>query len=155
MSRNGLSSRPVVLAVDNDDYTLETTSRRLSIAGFKVLTVTEVRQALERVRNGPVHLVISEAHLKDREGIPFLREVRSIHPELPFLFLTAKGSIPEAVCAIKEGALDYLTTPVEEEELVRRIREILGPSHFLSGQKQDPLKRLVWGGKSRSMREVD
>jgi DNA-binding NtrC family response regulator len=77
-------------------------------------------------------------------GMGLLTEVRSLKPGLPLIFLTAYGTIPDAVRAVKAGAVDYLAKPFDGRELLKKIRKILeGVSlHLTSDKELDQVQEL-------------
>ncbi|HBZ53883.1 MAG TPA: sigma-54-dependent Fis family transcriptional regulator [Syntrophobacteraceae bacterium] len=136
---------------------------RLSSAQFRVITATNVTEALEVLQHHPVDLLISDMRMPGLSGMDLLKEVRDDYPDLPVVFLTAYGTIPDAVKAVKAGAVEYLTKPFNGRDLLQRVQKILkdAPVHAATGPpalspKTDipDLKSGVWGVRSSSMREL-
>lgn len=106
-----------VLVVDDEPNMLVLFRRVLGKEGYEVETVSSGKQALERLENEWFDLVISDLRMPGSDGLGLLRGAKALIPSLPFIILTAFGTIESAVTAMKEGAYDYLTKPVNNEEL--------------------------------------
>jgi DNA-binding NtrC family response regulator len=132
-NENILHSQQSILVVDDDQHVLEVLEARLSSGGFQVLKAAGGHEALKIIRSKHVDLMISDMKMPGMGGMGLLTEVRSLRPGLPFIFLTAYGTIPDAVRAVKAGAVDYLAKPFDGRELLKKIRKILeGVSLHLS-----------------------
>jgi DNA-binding NtrC family response regulator len=156
-----LSPKQTILVVDDDLHILEVIEARLSSADFRVFTASGVQEALEVLQAQPVDLLISDVRMPGLGGMDLLKEVRTLHPELPVIFLTAYGTIPDAVRAIKAGALEYLTKPFNGRDLLLKVQKILKEAPAPGVPAESPAKRAlpdlkqgIWGVKSASMREL-
>jgi len=106
-----------VLIVDDEAamrVALEANFRR---RGWGVTTANGVGDALSKFRSAPCTLVVTDMRMPDGDGLQVMQGVRTFVPDTPVILLTAYGSVPDAVQAIKEGACDYLQKPVSFEEL--------------------------------------
>lgn len=151
-----LSAKQIVLVVDDDLHILEVLEARLSSVNLKVLKATGGEEALEIIKSNLVDLMISDVRMPGMGGMDLFSEVRAIKPSLPVIFLTAYGTIPDAVKAVKAGAVDYLTKPFEGRDLVQKVQEVL-KKHAPRAAVQEalpPLSEVLWGGKSAAMREL-
>ncbi len=148
-------SRQSILVVDDDRHVLEVLEARLSSGGFQVLKATGGSEALKIIKTQNVDLLISDMKMPGMGGMGLLTEVRSLRPGLPLIFLTAYGTIPDAVHAVKAGAVDYLAKPFDGRELLKKIRKILeGVSLHLTNDKGfDRIQELA-KVKSPVMREL-
>lgn len=120
-----MSEAQCVLIVDDDPSILEVLEARLQAAGYLVRRASSGPAALELLKKHPVDILVSDMKMPEMSGIELLAEAIGIHPHLPVIFLTAYGTIPDAVDAVKAGAVDYLTKPFDGKELVKKIRTIL------------------------------
>jgi DNA-binding NtrC family response regulator len=93
---------------------LEASFRR---SGWRVQTAAGVSDALSKFRSAPFELVVTDMRMTDGDGLQVMQGVRAFVPETPVILLTAYGSVPGAVQAIREGACDYLQKPVSFEQL--------------------------------------
>ena len=77
---------------------------------------------------------------------------QSVRPGLPVMFLTAYGTIPDAVKALKAGAIDYLTKPFNGRDLVTKVQEVLKKNSPRSlPDSLPPISETLWGGKRNYM----
>ena len=133
---NVIGYQQSILVVDDDQHVLEVLDARLSSGGFRVFQATGAHEALKIIKAQHVDLMISDMKMPGMGGMGLLTEVRSIRPGLPLIFLTAYGTIPDAVRAVKAGAVDYLAKPFNGRELLKKIRKILeGVSLHLTHDK--------------------
>jgi DNA-binding NtrC family response regulator len=115
-----------VLVVDDEAAMRAALEANFRRSGWKVLTASGVGDALAKFRSAPCGLVVTDMRMPDGDGLAVMRGVRELAPETAFIFLTAYGSVPEAVQSIKEGACDYVTKPVSFEQLEEAAQRILG-----------------------------
>src|SRR6185295_10468672 len=76
-------------------------------------------------RDQPIDLVISDLRMGRRSGIDLLMEWREARPDTPFILATAFGDVDSAVRAMKLGASDYLTKPVDPSRLLASVQDVL------------------------------
>lgn len=115
-----------VLLVDDDDACLKVISRCLRRGGFQVAVATNGKEALKLLETHKPKLIISDVMMPDMNGYELCLNVRQRGLEdIPFLFLSALGSPPERVVGLRMGADDYIVKPVDEEELLLKVRRQL------------------------------
>ncbi|MFZ5810574.1 MAG: sigma-54-dependent transcriptional regulator [Thermodesulfobacteriota bacterium] len=141
-----------VLVVDDDPHILEVLDARLASAGYLVSRASSGEEALERLKAGPVDLVISDVRMPGMDGMRLLENVERLHPGLPIILLTAHGSISGAVEAMKHGAVDYLTKPFDGRELLSKVAGILLKTVAQGTTSAGTGAALV--GQSRAMQEL-
>jgi len=154
MSKAIMSKTIQVLVVDDDSSILEVLDARLSAAGFKTQKAASGIEALAVLKKQPIDVLVSDIKMPEMSGLELLEETRTIFPLLPVIFLTAYGTIPDAVDAVKAGAVDYLTKPFDGRELVQKIEDIIStiplqPTESLTEEEEG----IVWG-KSAAMTEL-
>ncbi len=113
-----------VMVVDDERTQLEFVGGFLRKAGFEVVLMEDAAQALERFRDGPFDLVLTDQRMPEMSGLDLLKSCRAVDPEVAVVIMTAYGSIETAVSAMQEGATDYLTKPLNLEELLLRVERI-------------------------------
>ncbi len=118
--------------------------------GYSVDTAGSGSEGLRKVISGNPDLVVSDVRLEDMNGTDLFQMVRSRGMEVPFIFITAFGSVRDAVSAIKNGAVDYLTKPIDYAHLQRSIASRLGRRHHET--KVPEKRRLI--GSSFTMRNL-
>ncbi|SDB45690.1 DNA-binding transcriptional response regulator, NtrC family, contains REC, AAA-type ATPase, and a Fis-type DNA-binding domains [Desulfonatronum thiosulfatophilum] len=125
MNTSDTSLQQSILVVDDDPNILHLLQTRLSSAGYQVLAATNGEQALERLAEQPVDLVLSDVKMPGMNGPELLQEIKATWPNTQIILLTAYGRIPEAVAMVQQGAADYLTKPFDGRELVEKINALL------------------------------
>ena len=113
-----------ILVVDDEAAQRELIGGFLRKQGHEVLLAGSGAEGLARVRETRVDLVLSDFKMAGMSGIELLRGVKAVSPEIPFILVTAYGTVETAVQAMKEGAADYLTKPLDLEELLLRIGRV-------------------------------
>ncbi|HTX16494.1 MAG TPA: sigma-54 dependent transcriptional regulator [Candidatus Baltobacteraceae bacterium] len=107
---------PVLLVEDKAE--LRAMLRKaLERAGYAVDEAPDGGVAIDKVRSRRYQLVLSDLKLPGNSGIDVLREAKRVEPTLPFILVTAYGSVEEAVTAMKEGAFDFIQKPVDLDHL--------------------------------------
>ncbi len=115
-----------VLVVEDDESLLEALSDTLELAGYHVLGATGGAEALRLLERQPVGVVVSDVQMEPMDGLALMERIKTKHPELPVLLMTAYGTIQKAVVAMQKGAADYLVKPFEAEVLVSTVARYLG-----------------------------
>jgi two-component system response regulator HydG len=114
-----------ILVVEDDQAHAEALQLALEAEGYEVECAEETEAALDRLRVREFDLVLTDLVLGERDGLELLREARRMLPDLSVFLITGHGSIETAVRAMREGAADYLTKPVNLAELrTRVVREL-------------------------------
>jgi two-component system NtrC family response regulator len=113
-----------ILVVDDEPPQLELIGGFLKKQGFEVALAESGERALERFRRDPFELVLTDQRMPNMSGLELLKAVRAVNPETPVIVMTAYGSIETAVDVIKAGATDYLTKPLNLDELIHRIDKV-------------------------------
>lgn len=121
-----------ILAVDDEPAQLELVCGFLRKQGFEVVPAESARKALEIFRHEPVDLVMTDQKMADMSGLDLVKAVRGINPEASVIVITAYGTVETAVAAIKAGAADYLVKPVNLDELLYRVTQVMERRRLLS-----------------------
>jgi FixJ family two-component response regulator len=117
--------QPTVLVVDDDRSFRESLKDLLNSVGLQVTTFGSAREFLVGPRpSGPCCLVL-DVRLPGKSGIEFQRELNEANARIPIIFLTGHGDIPMSVRAIKAGAVEFLTKPFHEQELLDAVQHAL------------------------------
>ena len=114
-----------ILLVDDDPGLLRLLSIRLNAAGYDVRAVQSGEIALEAVETQRPDLVITDLRMDRMDGMQLLDELNRRCTGLPVLILTAHGTIPDAVSATQEGAVAFLTKPVDKTSLLDQVERAL------------------------------
>ena len=145
-----------IIIIEDDEGSRAAYTRYLSRLGHKVADFPEADPALDHLRShGGVALVITDLMLPGTDGFGVLRAARQIHADVGVLMITGHASVESAVEAMKMGADDYLTKPVDLFELRRRTEAILEKRQLADRVQQLELRvgekfgKLV--GRSKAM----
>lgn len=114
-----------ILIVDDERNILRVLNKFLRQEGFNVETARNYEEAVSRLNESSFDIVLTDMRLPGRSGIDLLRWVSDRNPCLPVILITAYGSIENAVEAMKAGASNYLTKPVDLNEMLAIIRHAL------------------------------
>jgi DNA-binding NtrC family response regulator len=107
-----------ILVVDDDESLRRVTQLQLEEAGYRVLTASNGTQALALMEEETPGLVITDLKMPGPSGLELLKKIRQDYPQTTVLLITAFGTVQTAVEAMKAGAYDYITKPIDYEELV-------------------------------------
>ncbi|HSB79289.1 MAG TPA: sigma-54 dependent transcriptional regulator [Candidatus Methylomirabilis sp.] len=113
-----------ILVVDDEAAQRDILAGFLRKQGYEVREAASGPAALDLLRTEPVDLVLTDVRMPGMSGLDLLREARALNYELPVVVLTAYGSITDAVTAMREGAVDYLSKPVDLDAVLHRVRKI-------------------------------
>lgn len=130
-----------ILLLDDEASLIKWLRYALEQKGYQVFATTDPREAMAEVKNQRYDLIISDIKMPDIDGFDFLKKVRAVHPGVPFIFVTAYGSMDSAINALRDRASDYILKPFSIDELVVRIKANLsgylkGPTKIIGSSKQ-------------------
>jgi two-component system NtrC family response regulator len=104
--------------------------------GFSVDAVANGREALQRLEGNFFDIGLIDYKMPELDGLQTLREIRRLYPDLPVLMMTAYGTVETAVASMKEGALDYLTKPIDLDELLLILQKVIERSSLIQENKE-------------------
>jgi len=133
----------VILVVDDDASIRALFTDILETAGHRVTAVPSAEEALSRLSSGAWDLLLSDVRLPVMDGRALLGRVKERWPGLPVVMITAFGSIPDAVEAIKLGASDYLTKPLPSPDALRMLVDRILSDKASGPSSQDLPESLV------------
>jgi len=115
-------SPPTVIVIDDDSGVRESIGRLLRSAGFQVHVLSSVNEFLDTdLPEGPTCLVL-DVRLPGQSGLELQRELAAAKKVLPIVFITAHDDIPMSVQAMKGGAIEFLTKPFRDQDLLEAIQ---------------------------------
>ncbi|HEY5636620.1 MAG TPA: sigma 54-interacting transcriptional regulator [Burkholderiales bacterium] len=117
--------KPKILLVDDDTGLLELISMRLTAAGYAVQTATSGEAALASLAIARPRLVIADLRMDGMDGLALFEAIHRESPSLPVVIMTAHGTIPDAVSAVKLGVFGFLTKPFDGHVLLETVDEAL------------------------------
>jgi FixJ family two-component response regulator len=116
-----MTAQPTVIIVDDDPGIRESVESLLRSVGLQVKALASVPEFLKEGRpEGPACLVL-DVRLPGRSGLDFQRELAAANIHVPIIFITGYGDIPMTVQAIKGGAIEFLTKPFRDQDLLDAI----------------------------------
>jgi DNA-binding response OmpR family regulator len=110
------------LLVDDEQDYVQALAKRLRLRGFEPEVAYDGEQAVAMAVERPFDVVVLDIRMPRRDGIAALRDLRRFRPDLPVLLLTGHASVESGIEGMRLGAFDYLTKPVNTDELVERLR---------------------------------
>lgn len=122
MTNNDMN-KATILVVDDDQDILRLICMRLMAAGYQTLTASDGAEALLTLHMQRPDLVISDLRMPTLDGISLMESAHETNPTLPFIILTAHGSIPEAVQATQKGAFSFLAKPFDSQALLQLVAD--------------------------------
>jgi DNA-binding NtrC family response regulator len=133
-------SRATVLIVDDDQAVATVLGALVRQAGFAAEMVASGAAALEALALRPFDLVISDMRMPGMDGMQLLAQVAQRLPELPFILVTAHGTVPLAVEAMKAGATDFVLKPFDRDEILFAMRKALASAP--QGEAPEPASAM-------------
>ena len=121
-----MADKPLVLVIDDETGSRESMAIAIEKAGCEVRTFDDARKALEYMEEaGNARAAVCDLRMPGMDGVAFLKEIRERQYDLGVVLVTAYGSIESAVEAMRVGADDYLTKPVDLYELRQRVMNLI------------------------------
>lgn len=149
-----------ILLIDDEISQLSSLKSFLTRRDYTVYTAENGNDALEIIGKNVIDLTLTDFRMPGMNGLEVLREIKKINPEIEVVVITAYGNIDQAVDIMKSGAYDYLTKPIdldELENLLFRIKEkklLLKENRYLKEQLKDKFKFESIISQSGKMEDV-
>ena len=125
-----------ILVVDDEEKIRKILKIMLTLKGHKVDLAEDGKEALEMIKENFYDLVIADIKMKEMSGIELLKEIKKMTPPIPVVFITAYATIESAVEAMKEGAIDYIPKPFEEDRIHLTVERALGISKIIKEKEE-------------------
>jgi two-component system response regulator GlrR len=123
-----ITDAPNILLVDDDASLLRLLSIRLTSEGYNVHSSTDAESAIKAIQKKSFSLVLSDLRMPGKDGMYLLDYLSREVPSLPLIIMTAHGSIDEAVKATENGALGFITKPIDHKKLKEALHKALQQS---------------------------
>ncbi len=130
-----------ILIVDDEKSQREMLGGYLKKRGHAIHAVQHGQEALEILRQQAIDLVLTDMRMPELDGAELLKQIKALNPNIDVIMMTAYGSIEDATEAMKKGAVDYITKPVDLEQLDLTISRALEHKQLVSENKR--LRQLV------------
>lgn len=133
-----------ILVVDDDKATRDGVARTLR-SDYAVLTAADADAAMAALNVNAVDLVLTDLRMPGRDGLSLLRDIIAAYPSIPVILLSAYGSVESAVEAMKDGAYDFLTKPINLDHLELVVHRALKHKHL---ERQNATLRTQLAGET-------
>lgn len=155
-----MNNKGKILLVDDEINTLKVLSAILKKSGYEVYTSRTAEEAIDRISKLNLDAVVTDYKLPGMSGIKLLEALKQKGSQMPVIMLTAYGTIEKAVDAMKKGAFNYITKPVNHDELLTVTREAVEKSRLMHEnvslkeqlKERHSFKNII--GKSPHMQDV-
>jgi len=116
---------PQILIIDDDPLILETVAEQVDEMGYAPCTVGDGATALRMLAAKDIVMALLDFRLPDMDGVTLLKQLRDLQPALPVVMISGSAGIPDAVEALKHGAVDFLVKPVDLDILESVVRRTM------------------------------
>jgi two-component system response regulator FixJ len=132
------SHRPLAYVVDDDQGVRNSLSLLLRSVGIENEAFEAAGDFLDAYRPDRVACLIADIRMPGMSGLELQQELNRRHISIPIIFITGHGDVPMAVTAMKAGAMDFLTKPFRDQELLDRVNAALGRAEaaFVGHQRE-------------------
>ena len=130
-----------LLIVDDEKHIREGLQKALSVDGFDVMLSSDGREAIKMIEEGDIDLVITDLKMPRLSGEELMKKIIERYPYLPVIILTGHGTIENAVEAMRTGAYDFITKPLNIDKLSLIVKRALENSS-LKRQNRELLNKL-------------
>ena len=120
-----MEASPVVYVIDDDPSVRNAVKMLLEASGFNVQTCESAHDFLERDLTDASGCLVLDVKMDGITGLELQRELATANVELPIIFITGHGDVPMSVQAMKAGAVEFLTKPFREQELLHAVRQAI------------------------------
>ncbi len=149
-----------ILVIDDEAAQRDVLAGYLKKKGYKIFSASSGKEGIEIARTNPVDIILSDFKMPGLSGLEVLEHVKKINPEISFVIVTAYGTVENAVKAMRLGAFDYISKPVDLDELDLMIERIIehknlkSENRLLKTQLQEKYKISSMVSQSQKMEEV-
>ena len=149
-----------ILVIDDEAAQRDVLTGYLKKKGYKIFSASSGQEGIEITKNNPVDIILSDFKMPDLNGIEVLELIKEINPEISFVIVTAYGTVENAVKAMRLGAFDYISKPVDLDELDLMIDRIIehknlkSENQLLKSQLQEKYKISSIVSQSQKMEEI-
>lgn len=118
-----MDEEPNILIIEDDESTRKTLTLVLGKKGYATETARTGKEALEKAKKRSFDVTLLDIKLPDMEGMELVAPLKELHPDLAVIVITGYASLETALRALKEGAADYITKPLDMEKVLEAIGE--------------------------------
>jgi FixJ family two-component response regulator len=132
-----MSNDAVVFVIDDDESIRESLRSLIRSVGLKVETFASAQEFLKSERPDAAACLILDVRMPGLSGLDLQRELTEANIHLPIIFITGHGDIPMSVRAMKAGAVEFLTKPFRDQDLLDAIQQALDRDRLARSQQAD------------------
>ncbi|MBF0452724.1 MAG: response regulator [Candidatus Magnetomorum sp.] len=114
-----------ILLVDDEQEFVTALAERLTLRDMDASVATDGEMALALIDTDPPDVVVLDIMMPGMNGLDVLERIKSIHPGIPVILLTARGATKDGIQGAKLGAFDYLIKPIDIDELIQKLNEAI------------------------------
>jgi DNA-binding response OmpR family regulator len=144
-----MTSAYTILIIDDEPNLRRSLAMILQRAGYSITCAESAEQVHQYLQAGAYDLVFLDLKMPDINGLQLLPEIRRQYPEMPVLILTAHATLDSAIEAVRKGARDYLLKPINPEQILKRVGEVLAE------QQQPRRRREIVGEIQNLLKELN
>jgi len=141
LSSAPLQDKPIVFVVDDDVSVRESLELLLDFAGWKPETFASAEEFLERPRALKPSCLVLDISLPNLNGLELQKLIATDRVDMPIIFITGHGDVPTTVQAMKGGAVEFLTKPIDNDALLKAISSAIKRS-AVALEEQNELQQL-------------
>jgi len=130
-------TQAIVFVVDDDASVREALGRLIRSAGLRVEAFASAEEFLNRPRADAPSCLVLDVRLPDLSGLDLQRRMADANNEIPIVFITGHGDIPTTVRAMKAGAVEFLTKPLVEGDVLESIRDAIARDRAVRNHHQE------------------
>ena len=138
-----------VLIVDDEISQREALAGFIKKRGYEVLSAASGQEAVQRIQENTIDMVLTDMRMPNMDGTQLLQETKRINPEIQVIVMTAFGSVETATEAMKQGATDFISKPIDLEQLELTLSKTLERKQLIAENKrlrELANERLQFGG---------
>mgnify|MGYP001565404219 FL=1 len=151
-----------ILVIDDEPLVRRSLCEFLTLSGYTVSSACNGKEALSLLKEYTADIIITDIKMPEMDGIQLLKHIKKNYPGIAVILMTGYGSIENAVEAVKEGAYDYITKPIVDNEIKFVIERLLHQRHLqeennnlkeqLSSSQKDSFCNIV--GKDTKLQKI-
>lgn len=146
-------NKGVILVVDDDPSVLNATSMLLKSTGYTAVPCQDPRNAVIRLMEGGVDIVLTDIKMPNITGIDLLKNIHEIYPEMPVILMTAYAELDIALDAIRKGAFDMIIKPYNTDYLIFTVEKAI--RYKMAIQMEKNYKEMLEDTVKERTRELD
>ncbi len=119
--KGNITMKVSVLVVDDEKEFADVLAERLQIKGYQAEACYSGPEALEKIRDGEIDIVLLDLVMPVMDGLAVLNEIKKINPVVEVVMLSGKATLENAIEELKQGAFEHLDKPCDDDQLVANI----------------------------------